>query len=149
MHALHHLHAFRTQIDPCIVVQVCIREQRLERDCLQGERRENGRPPSKSPTLKGIQLAAQLRESGYPGKLVMKSASCTPEEVKAHEEAGIAVLPKGLDARDLNRALACIMLNLSKPPDIEPAYDFERLESFDQVYHRPLITDHSPLTTDY
>jgi len=128
--------------DICILPsEVCIREQRLERDCLQGERRENGRPPSKSPTLKGIQLAAQLRESGYPGKLVMKSASCTPEEVKAHEEAGIAVLPKGLDARDLNRALACIMLNLSKPPDIEPAYDFERLESFDQAFLQGCIKE--------
>jgi len=136
--------------DICILPsEVCIREQRLERDSLQGDRRENGRPSSKSPTLKGMQLAAQLRDRGYPGKLVMKSARCTPEDVKTYEDVGIAVLPKGLDARDLNCALACIMLNLSKPPDLEPAYDFERLESFDQAFLQGCIKELSEEMTKH
>ena len=63
-------------------------------------------PVLKTPLTKGTQLIPRLRELGYDGKIVIKSANLKPDDSASYEACGAdGVITKCLDACQTNRQL--------------------------------------------
>lgn len=90
---------------------------------------------------KGTDVVRRLREMGYEGELVIKSANHAPDHAKFYAACGAdGVVAKGLSALDLNRQLACIHFGLT-PGSNKRTADLRSLATVDLRMLEMLVED--------
>lgn len=86
-------------------------------------------PVNHSEFMKGTELIPRLRELGFEGKIVIKSANASPLHAESYMACGAdGVVAKGIKAFDMNRQLASILFGLCVLS--EEAFDPRTMQEF-------------------
>jgi signal transduction histidine kinase/HPt (histidine-containing phosphotransfer) domain-containing protein len=105
-------------------------------------------PISLTEFVKGTDLIRPLRDLGFTGMIVVKSANNSPSDARFYASCGAdGVIAKGLSALDMNRQLACILFGVGAPlAEADEAIDAEQFDTL-PVALLPTIVENVALIT--
>jgi len=107
-------------------------------------------PVSRTELVKGTELIRPLRDLGFTGKIVVKSANDDPNDARFYASCGAdGTIAKGLSALDMNRQLACILFGVGSPlAKADEAIDTEYFDTLPMAVLPRLIADMTSIMED-